>query len=141
MEAIASVNFLAVLAAAIVSMVVGALWYSPALFAKPWMAARGKTEADFQGDAFKAAAMRGYLGAFIGALVAAFVLALFVKWAFATSIVDGAVVGLLAAIGFVGPAMVSLTLFEDRPSKLFSIGWGYYLVVFTLQGALLAAWP
>ena len=35
------VNYLAVLVAAIVNMVVGALWYSPLLFGKAWMKLTG----------------------------------------------------------------------------------------------------
>ena len=34
-------NLLAVLVAAISTMVVGFLWYSPIMFAKPWMALMG----------------------------------------------------------------------------------------------------
>jgi hypothetical protein len=36
-------NYLAVLVTAIVNMVIGALWYSPFLFAKPWMAFNNMT--------------------------------------------------------------------------------------------------
>ena len=35
------VNVWALLAAAVASMVIGFLWYSPLLFAKPWMVAMG----------------------------------------------------------------------------------------------------
>jgi Protein of unknown function (DUF1761) len=35
------VNLWAVLGAAVATMVIGFLWYSPALFAKPWMLAMG----------------------------------------------------------------------------------------------------
>ncbi len=34
-----SVNLLAVLIAAVINMAIGALWYSPALFAKAWLVA------------------------------------------------------------------------------------------------------
>ncbi len=37
-------NLVAVLVAAIVSMVIGAAWYSPALFANQWMGYIGKSE-------------------------------------------------------------------------------------------------
>jgi hypothetical protein len=35
------VNLLSVLGAAVATMVIGFLWYSPLLFAKPWMVAMG----------------------------------------------------------------------------------------------------
>lgn len=40
------INYLAVLVAAVLNMAIGALWYSPVLFAKPWMKAIGKSMKD-----------------------------------------------------------------------------------------------
>ncbi|PYX37422.1 MAG: hypothetical protein DMG81_14180, partial [Acidobacteria bacterium] len=40
------VNFWAVLGSAVATMVIGFLWYSPLLFAKPWMLAMGYDPAD-----------------------------------------------------------------------------------------------
>ena len=39
-----TINWLAVVAAATSAFLLGGLWYSPLLFAKPWMAASGMTE-------------------------------------------------------------------------------------------------
>lgn len=39
-----NINYLAVLIAAIVSMIVGGLWYSPILFGKMWTKAMGWNE-------------------------------------------------------------------------------------------------
>ena len=33
------INYLAVFVAAIINMIIGSFWYSPLLFAKPWMRA------------------------------------------------------------------------------------------------------
>ena len=38
------VNWIAVLLCAVSSLVLGGLWYSPALFAKPWQRAAGLAE-------------------------------------------------------------------------------------------------
>ena len=40
------VNLWAVLGSAVATMVIGFLWYSPMLFAKPWMVAMGYDPAD-----------------------------------------------------------------------------------------------
>jgi hypothetical protein len=40
------INYLAVVAAAISTFVIGGLWYSPALFHRAWMSANGLTDAD-----------------------------------------------------------------------------------------------
>lgn len=42
------VNLVAVLVAGVVDMVIGALWYSPVLFAKSWMRLIGKKEEDMK---------------------------------------------------------------------------------------------
>ena len=39
-----AVNYMTVLAAAVASMAVGLLWYSPLLFGKPWMKLMGLTD-------------------------------------------------------------------------------------------------
>ncbi len=36
-----TINYWAVLAAAVASMIIGSIWYSPLLFAKKWLAAMG----------------------------------------------------------------------------------------------------
>jgi hypothetical protein len=45
----AEIDDLAVLAAAVVPIVLGAFWYSPALFARPWLRAVGRTEEELTG--------------------------------------------------------------------------------------------
>ena len=53
-------NFdIAVIVAAIVSFIIGGIWYSRPVFGKVWMAALGKTEADME-------AMRKIASVFIG---------------------------------------------------------------------------
>ena len=41
---LASINWLAVIVSALIYFVLGAVWYSPVLFAKPWQAAIGWNE-------------------------------------------------------------------------------------------------
>ena len=68
-------NWLAILAAVIVNMVVGFVWYSPALFAKDWAKLTGR-KMDEMGDGTK-----GYIITTIGAFVQAFILSHFVAFA------------------------------------------------------------
>jgi O-antigen/teichoic acid export membrane protein len=63
-----SVSLVAIIAAAISGMAVGALWYSPLLFARPWMRALGKSEGDIQPGS------RPFIVAALGNLVMAFML-------------------------------------------------------------------
>ncbi len=43
------INYVAVIVTALVPMVLGAVWYSPALFAGPWMRAVGRREDELGG--------------------------------------------------------------------------------------------
>ncbi len=132
-----SMNYLAVLVAAIANFLLGGLWYSPLLFAKKWMALVGITEEQIKqsGSAGKA-----YMGTFVSALVMAYVLAHFVSYAEATTLVQGAQTGFWAWLGFVATTSIANHLFEHRPFGLFFINSGFYLVSLLLMGAILAVW-
>jgi len=68
-----NLNLLAVLVAAVSTMVVGFLWYSPILFAKPWMREMGYDPDDkAKVQEMQKSAGLAYLGSFIVSLVSAF---------------------------------------------------------------------
>ena len=71
------INWLAILVAAIIPMVVGGLWYSNMLFAKQWMALMGKTEEEIKKD-FNPA--RTYGITFVMCIVMAYVMDYFVHY-------------------------------------------------------------
>ena len=76
-----NLNWLAVLVAAVSTMVVGFLWYSPILFAKPWMREMGYDPDDkAKVQEMQKGAGPAYLGSFLASLVSAFILALFFHW-------------------------------------------------------------
>ena len=124
-------NWIAVVVAALVPMVLGALWYSPVLFAQPWMRAVGKTEEDL-----RSGATTGYVVAALAALVISYSLARIVRWAEVDDLWNGALVGLLAWIGFVATTSGVNTVFAGRPRSLFAIDSGYYLTALLVMGAL-----
>ncbi|HLB86631.1 MAG TPA: DUF1761 domain-containing protein, partial [Terriglobales bacterium] len=69
------VNLWSVLVAAIATMVVGFLWYSPLLFARPWTVAMGYDPDDrAKLEEMRKGAGKSYAIAFVASLVAAFVL-------------------------------------------------------------------
>ncbi|MFQ5797138.1 MAG: DUF1761 domain-containing protein [Bacteroidota bacterium] len=132
------INLLAVLVAAIASMIVGAVWYSPALFAKRWLALMKKSEAEL--EQMKKKAPRAYALSFVGALVMSYVLAHIVDCAQATTVAGGLESGFWLWLGFVGTTNLSGVLFEDRPTGLYLINMGHYLVSLLIMGAILAVW-
>ena len=129
-----AINYLAVLAAAISTFVIGGLWYSPVLFHGPWMTANGFTEADVNKGS--AGAIFGL--AFLFALVMAFNLAMFLNDP-GTTVGWGAAAGALAAV-WVVLGIATIALFERRPWTYTAINGGYWLVAFVVMGTILGAW-
>lgn len=128
------INYVAVVIAAVLNMAIGFFWYSKALFAKQWMKAIGKTEAEIKAGGNNAA----YGLTMVGALVMAWVLSFMVDYADAFTAVDGAKLGFLVWLGFVATTYLSLKVFEGRSWELYWINAGYYLVSLVATGAVLA---
>ncbi len=131
--AIANTNYLAVVAAAFSTFLVGGLWYSPALFARPWMQDNGLSESDL-----KSGGGPVFAGAILCALLQAFVLALFLGPS--SDLRFGLTAGLLVGLGWIAPAMITTYLFERRPRRLTLIDAAYHVVSYAIMGALLGAW-
>lgn len=127
-------NWTAIVVAALLNMVIGFLWYSKALFAKQWMKAIGKTEAELKAGGNNAA----YGLTMIGAIVMATVLSCIVDYAGAFTAGEGAKLGFVVWIGFVATTYLSLKIFEGRSWELYWINTGYYLVSLVAMGAVLA---
>lgn len=128
------INYFAVIVAAIVPMALGALWYSPALFARQWMAAAGRTQEELTGAGL------GLALSAVCALITSYLLARVIGWAEANSFVDGVTVGLLVWVGFVATVLAVTTYFGGRPRMLWFINAGYQVVSLMLMGGILGAW-
>jgi hypothetical protein len=131
----ANVNWLGALVAALSTFLVGGVWYSPILFAKPWMAANGFTDEDLK----RGGMGRIFGGAFALSLVAAVNLAFFLSGG-KPDLAWGLTAGALAGVGWVATAFGTTYLFERRPLKLFFINAGYHALTFTLMGGILGVW-
>lgn len=129
------VNAVAVVVAAAVNMLVGGVWYSPAMLGPRWMKAIGKKAKDL-----KEGASTAMVGAGIASLVMAFILAHFVQFAEATTFVEGATVGIWAWFGFVVTTHLARVLYEDGNKEIYLISMGYNFVSFLLMGGILAIW-
>ncbi len=133
------VNLVVVLLAAVATMIVGFLWYSPLLFAKPWMLAMGYDPSDKAGlDAMRKGAGKLYGISFLASLVSAFVLGKVVVVTTVTTIPYGMKVGFAMWLGFVVTVQLTDMLFARKPIKLFLINTGYQLVCYVMMGAILA---
>lgn len=134
------INYLAVLVAALIPMAVGAVWYSPALFAKKWMALVGKTEEEMK----NVNPMKAYGISFLTSLIMAFVLAHSVHFGMSFMHISGFAAGMQGGfwswLGYVVTTNASSVLFEFRRPGLYWMSMGYYLVCLLLMGGVLGAW-
>lgn len=136
------VNLWSVLVAAIATMIVGFLWYSPLLFARPWMVAMGYDPEDkAKIQEMRKSAGKSYALAFVASLVAAFVLGKIIEVTTVDTAIYGMKIGLAMWLGFVTTVQLTAKLFGNQPTKLYLINTGYQLVCYLAMGAILAAWP
>ena len=136
------VNLLSVLVAAIATMILGFLWYSPILFAKPWTVAMGYDLNDkAKMDEMRKGAGKLYGITFVASLLSAFVLAKIIDVTTVNSALYGMKIGFAVWLGFVTTVQLTSTLFKKRPIKLYWIDTGYQLVCYLAMGAILAKWP
>ena len=128
------INYWAVLAAALSSMILGALWYSPMLFGASWMRESGMTE-----DKARSANMAKVMGAaFLLSVIGAAVFAMFLGPT--ATPMFGVAVGFAAGLCWVAGSYGINYLFEQRSLRLFLINGGYHTIQYTLIGLILGLW-
>jgi hypothetical protein len=128
-------NFVAMLVCAVIVWMIGALWYSPVLFAKPWAAIIGRP----MGEKPKGVYV-GMIGSLIGDILLCFVLAHVILWSGAEGWLSGAHIGVLVWMGFMAAVQYPQSVYEGRPLRYFLINAGYWLVSLAAVGAVLAVW-
>lgn len=155
-------NFLAILVAALSTLVVGFIWYGP-LFGKAWMAENGFTEEELK----KGGMLKIFGFTIIFSLMFAFFMQVLVIHQFGAygmiggdatkgsqSFVDfmaeygkafrtynhGALHGFMAGIFFAFPMIAVNGLFERKSWKYIFIHSGYWLVCMTIIGAIICGW-
>ena len=131
------INYLAVLIAAVASMVLGALWYSPLLFGKVFMKLSKMSEKDCK----NANMTRSYALAFVGSLVTAFVLAHFVDYLEVSSFSGAFMAAFWIWLGFFVTTSMSSVLWEGKPWTLYFINIGHSLVSLVVMASIVGLWP
>ena len=127
-------SLLATGAAAILTFVLGGLWYGP-LLGKAWQRATGLSD-----EQLKSANMPRTFGlSFVLSFVAAWIFGMFLGPDPAPDFAIG--VGAMAGFGWVGASFGINDLFEQRSFKLWAINAGYHTLAFTLFGAVFGLWP
>ena len=131
---LSAINYLAVIAAALTSFIIGGVWFSPIMFANTWMKENG-----FKEEEVKNANMgKIFGGSFVMALIISFNLAAFIGPE--GDFVFGLFSGFAAGFGWVAMSIGIDFLFERKSLKLYFINAGYHVVTYTIMGGILGAW-
>ncbi len=131
------VNWIAILFCAVLSMVIGSMWYGP-LFGKTWTKLVGLSKEDLEKE--KKTMPRTYSAMFVSAIITSFVLAVIINMAPQPSVMAGITGAFWVWLGFIAAVKLSDVLFEKKPMKLYLIEIGYYLVFILVAGAILGGW-
>ena len=116
---VSGVNLLAVLVAGIATMVVGFIWYSSILFARPWMALMGYDPDDKAGlEEMRKSTGKNYAVAFVLGLISAFVLGKIIQITTVNSALYGMKIAFAVWLGFVTTVQLTAVLFAKKPFKL-----------------------
>lgn len=129
-----ALNWWAVIVAAVVYFLLGAVWYS-VLFAKKWMELRELKEEDISEPNPII-----FLWSFVLQFVATLSLALFIVAMGVYTGVEGALVGFGAGAGIVFTLAGTTGLFSDTKLGLHFIDNGYHVAGLTIAGAILGWW-
>ena len=135
----AGINYLAILVAAVIGWLAGAVWYG--VLGERWVAAQGRTMEEFKAQQ---AAMVGrfsgqipFVLAFLANLVMAWVLAGMIGHMGSVTIRSAVISALFAWAGFVVTTMLVNNAFTGRRHMLTVIDASHWLVVLVLMGVVI----
>ena len=129
----------AVLVAAIASTAIGALWYSPLVFGKPWMKLMGITPEAVAATP-RSSMVWSYVSGLISALVTSFILSKLISWVCNGSTSAALKLAGLVWLGFIAAIMVGSVIWEKKPWSLFFINAAYYLVSLIVMALIITGW-
>ena len=158
-------NFYAILAATLVSLVVGFVWYNPKVFGTIWMQETGMTDEKAQkGNMLKIFGLTIVYSFLISFMLSGMVIHQFGAmgmiggdpskidpassyFAFMTeygnafrSFQHGALHGFLTGLLFVLPITAINSLFEHKSWKYILVTGGFWVVTLTIMGAIICGW-
>jgi hypothetical protein len=137
-----SINWLAVVACVLVSMISGTLWYNPKTFFPIWWKGIGKTEKDTpETSNMNLTWALTLLSSFVQAVAMAFMVnAMGGMMTGGVSAISGMGTGFMLWLGFIAPTYLVNKLFAGHGLKVWAIEVGNHLVNLALFGAILGAW-
>ena len=131
-------NWWAILVAAIAYFILGALWYSKALFGTKWAAL---VKLDVHNPDLKKGMGQMMASTFILILIVCFGLSLIIHMIkFDDNFLYGIKLGLLTGLAFATTAISINYVYERRPTNLYIINSGYHIVGHVLAATIIVMW-
>ena len=128
-----AIDYMGVGAATVVAMIIGALWYSPLMFLKPWTLAQGKEYPCPPGKSGGPA----IVNAMAMNLITAVVLSQVFRWRGVDTVSDALVTALLLAAGLVVSNQLMRDRFHEASAKVSLINAANTIVVYLAMGLAL----
>jgi len=138
-DTLGDINWLAAIVAGIVYYAIGAAWYSPALFGKPWMRSIGWDEEAGP----PAASAAEYALPLVGYIVAGIATAMLAVATASDSFAEGLALGLVLGIGIATVLAFVTAVFDPmKVSKMvwFGITAGYHALGLLIAAVIVAVW-
>ena len=129
------INHWAVLVCAVFNMVLGAIWYSPALFYNAWKKENNLTDEKLK----NANPIKMYGISFLLAYLMSYNLAYFLGDS-ATDWQWGVAAGFLAGFGWAAAIFTAIALFEQKSWRYITINASYIVIYFAVIGFILGIW-
>lgn len=123
-------DWLVIILAAIINMVIGFVWYSKWLFGPFWLKSL-KTEPKHRPESL--------VYTFLTSFLIAYFLAFFQAYLGVNHATDGMWVGFYFWLGFVFTTQVSAVIWEKQPVRIFLIHTGQRLLSFLVMGGLIGS--
>ena len=132
-------NWLAVLVGAVVYFVIGAAWFAPAVFGRPWMAAIGWDDSRPRPEMNPVS----YAGPALFYLIASIATGLLAAATGTDTLAEGAVLGVVVGVGYalvVTATDAVLDPNKPKPWTWFAISGAYHVVSLIIVGMIIGAW-
>ena len=131
---ISTLNWLAVIVAALSNFLIGGLWYSPIMFGNVWA-----KENKLQEEDLKKGQARIFGFSLLWSFVMSFNLGMFLNDKNTTTS-WGLIAGFLAGFGWIAMSIFIIGLFERKSTKYMLINAGYMTVSFLIMGFVIGIW-
>lgn len=158
------INFLAMIVASLVTLVIGFVWYHPKVFGTVWMKSAGLTEEQLKsGNMIKVFGLTILLSLMITLILQALTIHQSGAYGMVGGVIDentlpsfqafmddygttfrtfkhGALHGFIAGLFFALPINAINGLFERKSAKYIFVNSGYWIVTLTIMGSIVCGW-